>query len=361
MGVNINREDLTVYIRNIFKAKGMSEVDALMTAKVLVAADARGIPSHGVGRLWRYLAGIDKGVMKLDAEPSVIKETPNSIVMDACGVMGPPVSYRTMEKTLDKAEEQGMAFSCVRDSNHFGISGYYAMMALERDMIGISMTNTAALGVPTFGRDVMFGTNPIAISVPTDKEIPYCLDMSTTVVSRGKIEVYNREEKTLPPGWAVNEKGLTATEPDPLLQSMLHRDGGGILPLGGEGEMFGGYKGYGLALFVDIMCAVLSGNDFGPDVADSEATSARVAHFFGAVKISRFREPELFKSDMDKMLRQLREAKPAEGQSRVYYAGLKEAENEMDSGKAGVPLSDKIWTQICGFGDELGVSRPEVM
>ncbi|MBI9107540.1 MAG: Ldh family oxidoreductase [Spirochaetales bacterium] len=361
MSVNVSRENLVDYIKNIFEAKGMNTSDAEISAKVLTAADARGIPSHGVGRLWRYLGGLDKGVMKLDTEPSVIKETPNSIVIDARGVMGPPVSYRTMVKTLDKADAQGMAFSCVRDSNHFGIAGYYAMMALERDMIGFTMTNTAALGVPIFGRDVMFGTNPIAVAVPSNEEIPYCLDMSTTVVSRGKIEVYNRDEKTLPQGWAVNERGLSASDPSELLEKMLVRAGGGILPLGGEGEMFGGHKGFGLAVLVDILCAVLSGADFGPDVADSEATSARVSHFFGAIKISRFRDPDLFKADMDQMLRQLREARPAEGKERVYYAGLKEAESELLCSEKGVVLSDKVWTQITDFGKELGLGIPVIL
>ena len=361
MSINIEREKLTDYIAAIFAAKGMAADDAAMTAKVLVAADARGIPSHGIGRLWRYLGGIDKGVMKLDVSPETVKESANSLIVDAKGVMGPPVSYRTMEKILDKADDCGMAFGSIRDSNHFGIAGYYAMMAAERDMIGFTMTNTAALGVPTFGCDVMYGTNPIAVAVPADKEINYCLDMSTTVVSRGKIEVYDREEKNLPQGWAVNEKGLSASEPGPLLESMLHRQGGGILPLGGEGVGFGGHKGFGLAVLVDIFCAVLSGADFGPDVADSEATSARVSHFFGAIKLERFRDPAAFKADMDQMLRQLREAKPAEGQSRVYYAGLKEAEAEIVCRESGVPLSDKVWEQVTGFGDALGIERPETL
>ena len=361
MDVRIKRDELTEYIREIFISKGMKEPDAATTARVLVAADARGIPSHGCGRLWRYLAGIDKGVMKLDAEAKTIKESPVSLVVDAGGRMGPPVSYETMETTIEKAEKSGMAFACIRDSNHFGIAGYYAMMALEYDMIGFAMTNTAALGVPTFGRNVMFGTNPIAVAVPSDKEIPYVLDMSTTVIPRGKIEVYERQGKELPQGWAVNEKGLSAYEPAPLLQSMLVQAGGGILPLGGEGEEFGGYKGFGLAVLVDIMTAVLAGADFGPDVVDSEATSARVSHFFGAVKLSHFRKPEPFKADMDRMLKQLREAEPAEGQKRVYYAGLKEAEKEIEANETGVLLSGKIWESISGFGDKLGVSRPEVL
>ena len=172
-----------------------------------------GIPSpHGVARLWRYLAGIDKGVMKSEDASVILKETDSSLVVDARGSMGPPVSFRTMKSILDKAEKTGFSFASVKDSNHFGIAGYYAMMALERDMIGIAMTNTAALGVPTFGREVMYGTNPLAVAVPSGNEIPFVLDMATTVIPRGKIEVCERKERNFG-GWAVNEKGLTATNP----------------------------------------------------------------------------------------------------------------------------------------------------
>ncbi len=361
MNLRIKRNKLIDYVMRIFMAKGMKEGDAHTTAEVLVAADARGIPSHGVARLWRYLAGIDTGAMRLDSEAEVLKESSNSIVLNANGVMGPPLSKNVMEQLMQKAESCGSAFASIRNSNHFGIAGYYAMMPLKKDMVGIAMTNTAALGVPIFGRDVMFGTNPIAVAIPAGDEIPYCLDMSTTVVSRGKIEVYGREGKTLPRGWAVNEKGLSASEPTPLLESMLTQSGGGILPLGGEGEGFGGHKGYGLAVMVDIFCSLFSGGDFGPDVVDSAKTSARVSHFFGVLKISNFREPGLFKTDMDKMLRQLKEARPAEGQRRVYYAGLKEAENEKLCDEKGVLLSCKVWKQISAFGSELNISLPETL
>jgi LDH2 family malate/lactate/ureidoglycolate dehydrogenase len=361
MSFFVDREDLTDYIYRIFTVKGLTETDSRIISRVLVAADARGIPSHGVARLWRYLNGIDEGAMKIGRVSEIIRETSNTLVLDAQGEMGHPISFRTMEKTIAKAETNGMAFSSIRNSNHFGIAGYYAMMALEKDMIGITMTNTAALGVPTFGRDVMFGTNPIAVAVPSMSEIPFVLDMSTTVVSRGKIEVYGREEKPLPQGWAVDEKGQSASDPLSLLEGMLDRTGGGILPLGGEGELFGGYKGFGLAMLVDIFCAALSGSTFGPDVADTETTSARVSHFFGAIKIDAFRNPEAFKTDMDKMLRQLRTSRTAEGQDRVYYPGLKETEHESKSSSEGVPLSAKVWESICSYGDKMGVQKPELL
>lgn len=361
MSIRIKRTELTEYITHIFTAKGMKHEDACITADVLVAADARGIPSHGVARLQRYLAGIDEGIMKLDAEPEVLKESRNNVVIDAHCVMGPPVCKNVMNRLIEKADTSGCAFASIRNSNHFGIAGYYAMLPLKKDMIGIAMTNTAALGVPSFGRALMFGTNPIAVAVPAGDEIPFCLDMSTTVVTRGKIEVYNREGKKLPKGWAVNENGLTAEEPAALLKNMLTQSGGGILPLGGEGEEFGGHKGYGLAVMVDIFCALLSGGTFGPDVFDSAETSALVSHFFGVLKVTNFREAVSFKADMDKMLRQLKNTRPAEGHARVYYAGLKEAEYEKESGEKGVPLTDIVWEQIKACGRTLNVSPPNIL
>lgn len=354
MPIIIKKDLLIKYIADIFHRNGVPQKDAEMSAVVLVTADARGIPSHGVARLWRYVNGIEKGIMLPEVDERVLTETDKTIVLDAKGSLGHPVSYRTMEKVIEKAEVEGMAFASIRDSNHFGIAGFYSMMALKKDMIGISMTNTAALGVPTFARDVMFGTNPISVAVPALNEIPYVLDMSTTAVTRGKVEVYDREEKELPVGWAVNEKGLSAKDPADLLEKMLVRAGGGLLPLGGEGESFGGHKGFGLAVLVDILCAVLSGAPFGPDVADTQETSARVSHFFGAVSLKAFRDPESFKKDMDVMLRQIREAKPAEGQSRVYYAGLKESLNEIESEKSGIELSDKVWNMIKEYADKCG-------
>ncbi len=359
--VKINRTELRHYVAQIFQSYDLSLEHAEITADVLTTADARGIPSHGVARLWRYLNGIEHGIMLPSVIPSVLRETPSSIVYDAGGAMGAPVSFSAMKEVLKKAEKQGSAFASVRDSNHFGIAGYYSMMALEKDMIGICMTNTAALGVPTFGRDVMFGTNPISIAVPAGNEHAFVLDMSTTAIPRGKVEVYDRENKELPAGWAVNQLGLTATDPASLLSGMLDRTGGGLLPLGGEGETFGGHKGFGLAVMVDIFTALLSGGDFGINVADTEETSARVTHFFGAIRIDMFRDLVEFKIDMDSMLHSIRTAKPAEGAERVYYAGLKEKLNEIRAEDEGIPLTNGVWESVCSYGKEKGIEAPRVL
>jgi LDH2 family malate/lactate/ureidoglycolate dehydrogenase len=293
--------------------------------------------------------------MRPDAPTETLSETPTSILVHARGAMGAPVSARTMASVIDKARTAGAAFGCVRDSNHFGIAGYYAMMALPADMIGIAMTNSAPLAVPTFGSQIMTGTNPIAFAAPACDEHAFVLDMSTTVVTRGKVEVYDRLGKPLPEGWAVDRDGQSALDARSVLDDVTKRVGGGILPLGGAGELLGGHKGYGLSVMVDILCGVLSGGAFGRGLYDTPKSMARVAHFFGAIRIDTFRDPAGFKSDMDQLLGQLRETPPAIGAERVYFAGQKEFEREAEALRQGVPVLRKTYNQILAIGDECGI------
>ncbi len=358
MEVRVKRSALESFVYDVFVALGLSEEDATASAKILVAADARGIASHGVGRLWRYENGIRRGVMDPLVLPTVLKETPVSLVLDANGAMGMSLSRRTMEQTIGKARTNGAAFASIRNSNHFGIAGYYSEMAAREDMIGIAMTNTAALGVPTFGREAMFGTNPIAVALPAKSGRLFSLDMSTTAVTRGKIEVYEREEEPLPPGWAVDTQGSVTADAAQLLEDMLFQRGGGLIPLGGAGEISGGHKGYGLGVLVDIMTALTSGGVFGKSVKDSEETSARVCHFFGAIRLDLFRDPTEFKEDLDRMLDELNQTELAEGATRVYWAGQKEQENEAACESLGVPLSKKIYEQLVAIGSSLDLSFP---
>ena len=359
--VRVQREHLTYFCQRVFQSLRLSEQDARTAAAVLVAADARGIPSHGVARLGRYVQGLQSGVMIPNAPVETLVDTPSSIVLHAHGAMGAPVSVQAMTQVIGKAETSGAAFGCVRDSNHFGIAGYYAMMAMDQDMLGLAMTNSAALGVPTFGRQVMFGTNPIAFAAPADRERGFVLDMATTVVTRGKIEVYDRLGKELPPGWAVDRTGQPATDAHAILDDMFHRVGGGIMPLGGAGELLSGHKGFGLAVMVDILCAVLCGALSGPDVADTETSSGRVSHFFGAIRIDTFRDPRAFRQDMDTLLERLRTAPPAQGEERVYYAGLKEFEKEKECLAKGIPILERTYDQLCRTGSELKVKPPALV
>ena len=356
--IRIERAALEAFCEKVFLFHGVGAEDSRVAAAVLVAADAMGIASHGVGRLRRYVEGLKSGLMVPDAPVDVLRETPSSVVIDAHGALGAPVSVRAMRTVIGKARENGAAFGCVRDSNHFGIAGYYARMALEQDMLGVAMTNTAALAVPTFGRMAMFGTNPIAFAAPADREKPFVLDMSTTVVTRGKLEVYERLEKELPDGWAVDKRGGSARDARSMLDDMQARAGGGMLPLGGRGTGLSGHKGYGLAVMVDILCAVLCGASFGLDVYDTPTSSARVSHFFAAIRIDRFRDPLEFRRDMDRMLVQLRQSPPAEGEERVSYAGLPEAEWEEESARRGVPLLAKTLAGLAAIGEECGIAAP---
>ncbi|MEI6874909.1 MAG: Ldh family oxidoreductase, partial [Spirochaetota bacterium] len=195
---------------------------------------------------------------------------------------------------------------------------------------------------------------------PSSNEAPFLLDMSTTVVSRGKIEVQARADEAIPSGWAVDRFGRDGHQPKPLLSDMQERVGGGILPLGGRGMDQGGHKGYGLALMVDILCSVLAGAAFGPALYDTPTSSARVSHFFGAIRIANFRDPEDFRRDMDDMLRALRESKPAEGEERVLYAGLPESEMEKESSRRGVPLALSTLESMRGISKRLGLDFPLV-
>ena len=356
--VRVRRPALESFCSAVFRRLGLSADDAAVSAEVLVAADARGIPSHGVARLWRYVNGLKTGQMVPGAPIDVVRETPSSLVVDANNGMGAPVSAWTMARLIDKAARGGAAFGCVRDSNHFGIAGYYAMMALEHDMLGIAMTNTAPLGVPTFGRQVMFGTNPIAFAAPAGREEAFVLDMSTTVVTRGKLEVCERLDEPLPAGWAVDRRGWPASDAAAVLVDMFNRVGGGILPLGGSGEEFGGHKGYGLAVMVDILCAVMCGAPFGDRIADTASSSGSVSHFFGAIRIDTFRDPADFRADMDQYLAALKTSPPAEGAERVYAAGEKEFAHERECAQRGVPLPRQIFIEIVEIGKREGVEPP---
>ena len=355
--LRVGRNELESFCAAVFQAMGLTAQDAAVSSRVLVAADAMGIPSHGVGRLGRYVEGLRTGLMAVRTEPRILSEGPTSLVLDAGGAMGAPTSVRAMGAAIAKARATGSGFACVRDSNHFGVAGYYARMALGEGMIGIAMTNTAALGVPTFGAASMFGTNPLAFAAPAGREVAFVLDMSTTVVTRGKIEVCAREGRELPEGWAVGPGGEPARDA-PAAVKALQAATGGILPLGGAGTLYGGHKGYGLAVMVDILCAVLSGGPFGAAIKDTATSSARVSHFFGALDIAAFRDPGEFRADMDAMLAELRACPPCLGEERVYFAGLPEFEAEKESGTRGVPVSAASWASMQEIGSRLGVAPP---
>jgi len=352
-------EPLTEFCQRVFEKMGVPPKDAFTTADVLVRADLRGIESHGVARLRRYYTGLKNGVMVAKPTLKVVRESPVTALVDGGAALGQVAGKWAMEMAMGKALKSGIGLVSVGNSNHYGIAGYYSMMALKKDLMGISLTNSDCYVVPTFGREALLGTNPISVAVPAFQERPFVLDMSTAVATLGKLEVYSRMGKKLPLGWATDERGKSCEDPVRVVDNIRNKAGGGILPLGGEGEEFGGHKGYGLDLLVDILSGVLSGSGYlnvlYPKTPEGKPLPSKVGHFFGAIQIDFFRPIEEFKKDMDDLIRRLKNSPKAEGQERIFVHGEKEFELEEKYRKEGIPLYYKVYDDLKSIGEEVGI------
>lgn len=344
-------EDLHQYMVQFFTKLNVPENDARIVADVLLEADLRGVDSHGIIRLHTYYGDrLHKGLIDPLTPVTTIRETATTMALDAGNGMGQVASFKAMQHCIEKAHEMGISMVTVRNSNHYGIAGYYAMMALQQDMIGISFTNSQPLVAPTYGRTAMLGTNPIAVAVPAASEKPFVLDMATSIVPIGRVTVYEKAGKAIPEGWGVNQDGLVTTNPLEVLR------GGALMPLGGI-DMMRGYKGYGLGMMVDIFSGVLSGASFGANVAhpSDPKTNADVGHFFAAINIEAFRDLTGFKLDMDKLLQQMKNAPKSVGQERIYIHGEKEFERADRYRKEGIPLLTEVVTSLEKAGREIGI------
>jgi len=343
-------EDLKDYTIRYFVRWEVPAEDASIAADVLLSADARGVDSHGMIRLNSYYGSrLRKGLINPLSPITILKETPTTLAIDGNNGLGHPLGFKAMQRCIEKAADVGLAFATVSNSNHYGIAGYYAMMALPHDMIGISFTNSGPLVAPTHGKKAMLGTNPIAVAVPASSQRPFVLDMATSIVPIGRVSVYQKEGKTIPAGWGVNSQGVITEDPSQVI------DGGALMPLGGS-EIMRGYKGYGLALLVDIFAGVLADAGFSDNVTGSSSNEpARVGHFFGAVKIDAFREINGFKQAMDELLVKLKTSPKAEDEERIYIHGEKEFENADRSAAEGIPLSETTVNILKKTGLEDGV------
>jgi L-2-hydroxycarboxylate dehydrogenase (NAD+) len=348
--VSYHVDDLKDYVSRFFTALNVPEIDAHIAADVLVSADLRGINSHGVIRLHSYYG---RRLLNGQIDPSspikTIKESPATLALDGGNGLGQVVGYRAMSRCIEMADKAGLAITTVRNSNHYGIAGYYAMMALPEDMIGISLTNSQPLVAPTYGIPSMLGTNPIAVAVPAGVEKPYVLDMATSIVTIGRIAVHNKSGQPIPEGWGINAQGELTRDPAEVL------DGGALLPLGGPADLRG-YKGYGLALLVDLLSGVLAGAAFGDQVGHpSHPNNADVGHFFAAIKIDHFRPIDYFKADMDNYIRTLKETPKLPGQERIYIHGEKEFSRAEKYQASGIPLLVEIVDALIEAGKTAGV------
>jgi LDH2 family malate/lactate/ureidoglycolate dehydrogenase len=336
-------QDLFEFTKTIFEKVGCSKADAATATQSLLAADLRGIDSHGVARLSGYVRLWEAKRINPEASIRIIHETPSTAVVDGDSGLGLVVAPFAMQVAINKAKQVGTGWVSVHNSNHFGIAGHHAMMALEHDMIGIAMTNASATVAPTFSVDKMLGTNPICVVAPAGKEPAFVADLATTTAANGKLEILQRKNLPAPTGWVQDAKGKGSNDANEL------KKGGALLPLGGDRE-HGSHKGYALGAIVDIFSALLSGANYAPWVPPFPAylpmpgqqPGKGIGHFLGAMRIDAFRPAADFKRDMDHWIRGFRSAKTVEGEERVLIPGDPEREMEKVRMTEGIPLMESV-------------------
>ena len=357
MGYKIYPVDLLEkFCLDAFTRIGFKPEESQIITDVLLLSDKYGIESHGMQRLVRYHKGIEKGLIKLDAKPEVVFETPISAVIDAKDSMGQLVGHKAMKIAIEKAKKSGIGMVSVKNSNHYGIAGYYAKMACDQGLIGFSATNSEAIMVPTFGRLAMIGSNPIAMAAPA-KPYPFFFDASTTVVTRGKLEMYNKMGKPLPEGWALNKDGHDSTDAPDVLKNIVAKNGGGIMPLGGSSEVSGSHKGYGYGMLCEFFCSILSQGLTSNYV--NQGGKSGTCHSFVAINPAYFGNPEDIEKHFSKFLQELRESPKAEGQPRIYTHGEKEVAAVADRLANGVPVNVNTVKEMVEFAKFVGIDPKE--
>jgi L-2-hydroxycarboxylate dehydrogenase (NAD+) len=343
------------FSERVLAAAGVPPDDAALAADVLLAADLRGIDSHGVARLRGYFDAVRSGRINATPEMRVVRETLTTATVDADNGLGLVVGPRANEMAMDKAVDAGSGWVAVRNTNHFGIAGYYALQAVERDLLGWAMTNSSALVAPLFGTARMLGTNPLAIAFPGDEEPPIVVDLATSAVAFGKIEIARRRQQRLPEGWAIDASGSPATDPQAVY------DGGALLPLGSTREL-GGHKGYALAMMVDVLSGVLSGANWGPfapafaiEQTPPGSVGVGIGHFFGALRIDGFIEPDEFRRQVDHMVRTFRASPAAPGTGGPLVPGDPERQAAEERRIGGIPLLPPVAAELEALAVETGV------
>ncbi len=347
-------EYLRSFTISVFEKIGCSKKDASSIADVLVAAELRGIPSHGMIRIKDYYQLFKAGRINVKPEVKIVHETPSTAVVDGGGGYGMVTSKKAMQIAIEKAKNVGTGWVSARNSNHFGIAGYYSMMALEQDMIGIAMTNANALVSPTFSKSRFLGTNPIAVAIPTGKHPAFVADFATSPIARGKLAIMGKKGQKAPLGFVQDKEGIPSEDPDIITR------GGAILPLGSDYE-HGSHKGYCLSAIVDIFSAVFSGANFGPFVPPQvaylplkdEKVGEGLGHFFGAMRIDAFQDANAFKDQMDKWMDTFRNAESAKGKEEVLIPGDPERKFEEKHKKEGITLIDAVKNDLKEVATEL--------
>ena len=351
-------EALCEFSTRMFRHFGCPRDDAEQAADVLACADLRGIDSHGIARLHSYFELLSVGAINPSPKIEVVRSTLSTATIDGDNGLGLVVGTKANAIAMDLAENAGTGWVSVRNTNHFGIAGYYVLKALERGLIGWAMTNSTKLVAPLWGAERMLGTNPIAIGFPGKKEPPIVIDMATSAVAYGKVEMARRKGNPIPSGWAINSDGAVTTKPEDMIE------GGALLPLGSDRE-HGGHKGYCLAVMVDMLSCVLSGANWGPFAPPfalrqemeipTRSVGKGIGHFFGAMRIDGFIDPDAFKAQVDEYIRVFRATKPASGTNGTIIPGDPERRAECERREHGVPLVPAVIEELRDISTKTGI------
>ena len=337
------------FMTNVMVKAGIPEKDAMIIGDVLIQADKLGFDSHGVNRLKAiYLDRIKEGIVNPVTDYKIIKEGPTTAVIDGQNGMGHVIAYNSMKMAIEKAKKYGMGMVTVRNSSHYGFAGYYPLMAVRENMIGITGTNARPSIAPTFGVENMLGTNPMTFGIPSDEPFPFLLDCATSITQRGKVELYAREGKDLPKGWVIDDNGQSKTNSAEVLEDLIAGHAA-LTPLGGVGEETAGYKGYGYATVVEILSAALQQGSFMKmlmGVENGKKAPYHIGHFFIVIDISAFTEPDDFRKTTGDILRELRASRKMPGQNRIYTAGEKEYDTWMYRKDKGVPFNNELLAEF---------------
>ena len=356
--------ELTEFTLNVFLKMGYKTDDSILAADVLMKSEIRGISTHGLMRLPEYVKQWKKGRLNVSATLNIIHESPSTALVDGDNGLGLLVAQRAMQIAIEKAKQAGTGWVAVKNSNHFGIAGYHAMLALKHDMIGISMTNANPLVAPTFSKQGLLGTNPIAFAIPAYKEPPFVADFATSAISRGKLDIMEYQNENVPHLLVQDEKGMTTDDP-----SILQK-GGAILPLGGD-RIHSSHKGYCMSAIVEILSAVLPGASFSavlnptvdfisPTNYSRKDNNKGIGHFFGAMRIDAFQPAEDFKKYMDYWIQIFRKAAPINIHEKVLIPGDPEREAETINMKKGIRLSKHVYQLLQAMANELKIPLEKI-
>jgi LDH2 family malate/lactate/ureidoglycolate dehydrogenase len=355
----LNYKKIVEFCEKVFQKNGYAPGDAACITSVLIESDLMGIESHGIQRLELYCHGIEIGRIFVSAKPEIVKETPFAAVVDAHECIGHIAGNFSMRLAIDKAKSCGIGLVTVRNSTHYGIAGYYAMMAARENLLGISLTNAEALVLPTYGKRPMMGTNPISAAMPA-RLYPYYLDMATSIVPSGKLEVYYKKNKPIPEGYVLDAEGKMTTSAKEFIEIRQNKTDGGILPLGGAGETCGGHKGYGLSMLVELLTGILSGG-LTSNYVRMKLPAEKCCHFFMALDYGMFGDKKSIEDHLSRYMQEIRDSPKAYGQNRIYTHGEKELERRASIIERGIAVNEKTYQELCDICGKFSLDKREYL